>query len=234
MLFCRVAPSVLAEMGSCFQESLASCSPQRAQDLRGSGVLLVLVEKIWGSSAPHKARWCGLWPAYMARSVGCSCRSCSGALCLGWGCRGGHQPPAPLCAWCRCAGRPSRVGFLQLRLWPGSTRASQPSCPLDQLESLPSGVLGCLVWGSPCPCPLLGSGVLGPDVPLLPLACPVASLGRSTHCSTDTRFLQPRVEAAVTGSRCVEGTCHAALGVTSCGHSSLGDSFLVSGWQAGS
>lgn len=53
-----------------------------------------------------------------------------------------------------------------------------------------------------------GLGVLGPDVPLLPLAHPVASLTAQQTLG----FLWPWAEAVVMGSPSLKGTCHAALG----------------------
>lgn len=85
---------------------------------------------------------------------------------------------------CRCASRPSCASFLQPWSWPGSAQVSQPTLPFGSAGEPPLGSSGMTGVGQPhCS----GLGVLGPDIPPLPLAPPMTSLQRGPRHSAHTQ-----------------------------------------------
>lgn len=158
MLFYRLDPFMpeergLLRWGPISESPLASCFPQKAPDLRGSGVAPVLVEKICGASPLRKAGPYGPWPGWLLGKGRCGLparpwlaqsaapsEAASGAFAWG-GVQG--RPPAPgpcVCGTTALADLPVLASSYFGRGWapPGFL---SPGCALDHLESLPS-VLG--------------------------------------------------------------------------------------------
>lgn len=158
VLFYRLDPFMpeergLQRWGPISENPLASCFPQRAPDLRGSGVAPVLVEKIWGASPLHKAGPCGPWPGWLLGRGRCglparpwlaqsaaAAEATSGAFAWGGGAAEAPAPGPCVCGTAALADLPVLASYFgRGRALPGFLSLG---CTLDHLESLPSGVLG--------------------------------------------------------------------------------------------
>lgn len=133
-------------------------------------------------------------------------------LLLGVGCRGGHQPPAPVCVV------PLRWQTFPCWLPPTSAVAGLRPGFSARAAHWITWRASPQFWGdwcgaAPAPCPLLRSGGAGPRRPTTAFSPSCGLTGEEDSLlSRHSGFLWPWVEAVVMGSPSLKGTCHAALG----------------------